>query len=287
MTLAVDVRNLTFRYKTANLFARPSLMRRWPSFLSRVPAPSGGDRETVCKPDETAALAGMDFQVESGSFHGLIGPNGAGKSTLLNIIAGTLHLGRDSLGDVRVLGLPPSASELRRLMSYVPQGIALFPSLTGAENMLLFAGLQGLNRREAQAASDTLIASVGLQSAALKPVSTYSEGMKRRLNLAVGIIHQPQLLILDEPTAGVDPQSRERILQLLRDLHSQGTTIILSTHLLEEPERVCNVVSIVDSGRCIAQRQPGAQRLDGSGAWLRQTFFDLTGTAYREESARA
>jgi ABC-2 type transport system ATP-binding protein len=287
MTLAVDVQNLTFHYRLRGATRGVARWVGWAATLQRSVTGAEARATAPAGSGLVAALTGLSIQVETGAFHGLIGPNGAGKSTLLNLLAGTLPMDRLSEGGVRVLGMLPGSPGLRHRMSYVPQGIALYMALTGLENMVLFAALQGLRRNDALATAQNLLAAVGLESAAQRPVSAYSEGMKRRLNLAVGIIHQPELLILDEPTAGVDPQSRENILELLLSLHSKGTTIILSTHLLEEPERVCTTVSIVDSGRCIAHAQPDRKCVDGSGAWLRQRFFDLTGTAYREEPTHA
>jgi len=232
------------------------------------------------------ALDGMSLSVRVGQFHGLIGPNGAGKSTLIGLLVGTIALPAASREKVRVFGLPAGSHDLRAHIGYVPQGNALYPALSGKENLVLFGRMQGLSGRVAHARAADVLARLGLEASAGRACGHYSEGMKRRLNLGIALVHEPRLLVLDEPTAGVDPQSREHILTHLRELHENGTTLLFSTHLLEEPERVCEEITIVDGGKRVSVCHPSESSADGSGAWLREQFFSLTGMSFREEGCR-
>src|SRR5690606_9705026 len=176
------------------------------------------------------------------------GPNGAGKSTTLSILATLLA---QTSGRVEVAGhaLPGHASQVRRVLGLVPQRIAIYPTLTARENLQYFAALQGLDRRRAGDAIARVLAMVGLDARADEPTLQFSGGMSRRLNLACGILHEPRVILLDEPTVAVDPQARERIYALERQLAAGGAAILHSTHLMEEAERLCDRVVLVDAGR--------------------------------------
>ncbi|MGH7856004.1 MAG: ABC transporter ATP-binding protein [Candidatus Binatia bacterium] len=197
------------------------------------------------------ALDDVTLSVGAGEIVGLLGPNGAGKSTTLSILA-TL-LAADG-GTVRVAGhrLPEGASFVRRSVGLVPQQTAVYPALTAAENLRFFASMHGLGRKAAADAASRALSLVGLEGRAVEPVARFSGGMRRRLNLACGILHRPRILLLDEPTVGVDPQSRERIFDAVAALGRDGTSILYSTHYMEEAERVCDRVVLLDSGRVIA-----------------------------------
>jgi ABC-2 type transport system ATP-binding protein len=197
------------------------------------------------------ALDGVSFEVASGEIVGLLGPNGAGKSTTLSILATLLA---QTSGHVEVAGhaLPAGARRARRALGLVPQRVAVYPTLTARENLAYFAPLQGLERRRAGAAIARALALVGLESRANEPVAEFSGGMARRLNLACGILHGPRVVLLDEPTVGVDPQARERIYALERSLAADGAAILHSTHLMEEAQRLCDRVILLDGGRVIA-----------------------------------
>jgi ABC-2 type transport system ATP-binding protein len=197
------------------------------------------------------ALDRVNFEVAPGEIVALLGPNGAGKSTTLSILATLLE---QTSGHVEVAGHPlPGAARLaRRSLGLVPQRVAVYPALTARENLAYFARLQGLVGRAARAAIDRVLVMVGLETRADEPVASYSGGMARRLNLACGILHEPRVILLDEPTVGVDPQARQRIYELERSLAAGGAAILHSTHLMEEAERLCDRVILLDGGRVIA-----------------------------------
>jgi ABC-2 type transport system ATP-binding protein len=196
------------------------------------------------------AIDDVGLSVSAGEILGLLGPNGAGKTTTLSILATLLAPDR---GEVRIAGfdLRLQSDALRRRLGFIPQSIALYPSLSALQNLELFARVHGLGRG-ARAASIKALEAVGLCDRAGDRVSVLSGGMQRRLNLACGIVHRPEVLLLDEPTVGVDPQSRESILRIVRGLAQEGAAAIYSTHYMEEVERVCDRVLLIDSGRVIA-----------------------------------
>jgi len=198
------------------------------------------------------ALDGLDLDVFRGECLGFLGPNGAGKSTTVRILATLLA---PTSGEVSVLGLDPArrADELRARIGVVPQEIALYEELSARENLAFFARLFGL-------AGDTLRAAVGrgldlagLTDRADDRVQTFSGGMKRRLNIAVALLHGPELVFLDEPTVGVDPQSRNRVFAMVEELRAAGTTLIYTSHQLGEVERLCDRIVILDRGRQVAE----------------------------------
>jgi ABC-2 type transport system ATP-binding protein len=201
------------------------------------------------------ALDGVSFEVHPGEIVALLGPNGAGKSTTLSILATLLE---PTSGDVEVGGhrLPGEARGARQVLGLVPQRVAVYPTLTARENLQYFAALQGLTRRTAPDAIERVLRLVGLEGRADEPTLQFSGGMSRRLNLACGILHEPRVVLLDEPTVAVDPQARERIYELERALAASGAAILHSTHLMEEAERLCDRVVLVDAGRVIASGTP-------------------------------
>jgi linearmycin/streptolysin S transport system ATP-binding protein len=196
-----------------------------------------------------AALDGVSLSVRAGEVVGLLGPNGAGKTTTLSILATLLD---PDAGEVRVDGAAAKPAAMRRKLGFVPQAVALYPSLSGFRNLVLFARIHGLARLQAQEQAIRSLDEVGLADRAHDPVSILSGGMKRRLNLACGMVHGPELLLLDEPTVGVDPQSRERIQLAVRQLAEAGAAVIYSTHYMEEVERICDRALLIDSGRVVA-----------------------------------
>jgi ABC-2 type transport system ATP-binding protein len=200
---------------------------------------------------QTVALDRISIEIAAGDFYGLLGPNGAGKSTLLNILVGYL---RPESGEVTMAGIDilrdPMA--VRRKIGFVPQEIALYDQLTGIENLRLFGALHGLSSRVCSERARELLESAGLFERRNDRVSTYSGGMKRRLNIIASLLHSPEALLCDEPTVGVDPQSRNAIFDFLRQMHGRGVTIVYTTHYMEEAERLCNRIGIVDRGILIA-----------------------------------
>jgi ABC-2 type transport system ATP-binding protein len=198
---------------------------------------------------QVAALDGATFELRHGELLALLGPNGAGKTTLIRAITGRVRLdgGEIRLFD-RVLGGSRTAPEL----GIVPQEIALYPLLTARENLHAFGGLHGLAGKELQQQVDWALERIGLLDRAAEIVKQFSGGMRRRLNIACGVLHRPRVVLLDEPTVGVDPQSRDRIYDMLADLAASGVSLLLTTHHLEEAEARCSRTVIIDHGKAIA-----------------------------------
>jgi ABC-2 type transport system ATP-binding protein len=199
----------------------------------------------------TQALRDVSLEVRDREFFGLLGPNGAGKSTLLNILVGYLkpEKGTVTIGTVDAIARPLDA---RRLIGFVPQEIALYGRLNPLDNLQLFGALQGLNGKQITTRSEELLNAVGLWDRRKDKVSTFSGGMKRRLNIIASLMHAPPLILCDEPTVGVDPQSRNAIFDFLKSLHEAGSTMVYTTHYMEEAERLCTRIAVVDHGQMIA-----------------------------------
>lgn len=206
------------------------------------------------------AVDGVSLRVEPGEVLGLLGPNGAGKSTTINMIVGLL---KPDAGRVE-FDLPgggvgdPAHHAVRAHLGVAPQALALYDELTAHENLAFFGRVYGLRGAALQTRIDELLRDVGLEDRRHSRVSTFSGGMKRRLNLAVAIVHDPALVLLDEPTVGVDPQSRHAIFDLLHGLKRRGRTIVYTTHYMDEAQRLCDRVAIIDHGRILAQDRVGA-----------------------------
>ena len=195
------------------------------------------------------ALDGVSLDLGEGELLALLGPNGAGKTTLIRAIAGRVRL--DS-GDIRVFGRPVARGRTPPELGIVPQEIALYPLMTARENLGVFGRLHGLSGAALARQVDWALSTTALADRADEPVRGFSGGMRRRLNIACGILHQPRIVLLDEPTAGVDPQSRDRIYDTLADLTKQGVSLLLTTHHLEEAEARCSRTVIIDGGKVIA-----------------------------------
>jgi linearmycin/streptolysin S transport system ATP-binding protein len=210
------------------------------------------------------ALDGLAFDVAGGEVVGLLGPNGAGKTTTLSVLA---TLRRPDAGTAAIAGRATDrdSAAVRREIGLVPQTLAVYPTLTARENLRFFARLLGLARSATRAAVERTLVLVGLEERADDVVATFSGGMQRRLNLACGLLHGPRVLLLDEPTVGVDPQSRERIFTTIRAQAAAGAAVLYSTHYMEEAERLCDRVVLVDHGRTVASGTPAAlvRRLGG------------------------
>ncbi len=197
------------------------------------------------------AAEDINFEVKSGEIFGLLGPNGAGKSTTINCISGLLQPTEGSvyINQYSVLG---EGIKAKASLGLVPQDLALYEDLSGQENLNFWGQAYGLSGEKLQQRIQTVLKLVGLDSRAKDLVSTYSGGMKRRLNFACAILHEPKALLLDEPTVGVDPQSREHLLVAVENLKAQGTAVLYTTHYMEEAERVCDRIGIIDHGKIIA-----------------------------------
>jgi len=197
------------------------------------------------------ALKGISFDVNEGEIFGLLGPNGAGKTTTISILAGLIL--QDS-GEVSVAGMDvrKESRRIKQIMGVVPQEIALYEELTGRENLHFWGSLYGLSGSRLKDRTERMLELVELTERADDPVQSYSGGMKRRLNLIVGLLHEPKVVLLDEPTLGIDPQARLKILEIIKNEVSKGTTIIYTTHYLDEAERLCDRIAIIDSGRILS-----------------------------------
>jgi ABC-2 type transport system ATP-binding protein len=201
---------------------------------------------------ERLAVDGVSLSIDAGETYGLLGPNGAGKTTTISMICGLLR--RDG-GEVSVAGRPSDvgATDAKAAIGYVPQDLAIYPDLTARENLRFFGRLQRLGGRELEGRVDEMLALTDLADRANDRVDSFSGGMKRRLNIGIGLLHRPSLLVLDEPTVGVDPQSRNAILSGVADLQRQGMAILYTTHYMEEAERLCDRIGIIDEGRIRAE----------------------------------
>jgi ABC-2 type transport system ATP-binding protein len=197
------------------------------------------------------ALSGVSFGVAKGEMFGLLGPNGAGKTTLLSILSGLMDA---TAGEVLLDGrrLTPRERDMRHLVGIVPQDLAIYPDLTARENLTFFGQLYGLGGADLDGRVRQVLEAVALSDRADDRAGTFSGGMKRRLNLGVSVLHGPQLLFLDEPTTGVDPQSRNHIFEEVRRLNANGMTVIYTSHYMEEVEALCTRVGIIDHGKLIA-----------------------------------
>lgn len=201
---------------------------------------------------EVMAVADLSLRIDAGETYGLLGPNGAGKTTAISLIAGILA---PDGGEIVVAGeaMTVRATRVKRQIGYVPQEVAVYPDLTGRENLRFFARLYGMSRAAARVRGDEVLEVIGLTERAGDKVETYSGGMRRRLNIGIGLLHRPRLLILDEPTVGVDPQSRNAILTSVEALGAEGLAVLYTTHYMEEAERLCDRVGVIDLGRLVAE----------------------------------
>jgi len=200
--------------------------------------------------DNVEAVNGITFNVNQGELFGFLGPNGAGKTTTINMLTG---LARPDSGSIRIAGLDCSANpkSAQHLIGVVPDESNLYPEMTGYDNLCFCASMYGIGKQERRKRAKILLEQFGLQEAANRKFSGYSKGMKRKLTIAAGIIHQPQILFLDEPTTGIDVASARQIRKLISDLSRSGTTIFLTTHYIEEAERLCQRIAFIVNGRIV------------------------------------
>jgi ABC-2 type transport system ATP-binding protein len=228
---------------------------------------------------QRAAVNAVSFSIGQGETVGLLGPNGAGKTTTIAMISG---IARPDGGDVSLGGISvtQNATALKRRVGLVPQDLALYDELSAWANLQLFGGLYGLGSTQLQPRAEAALSLVGLADRSGDRVKTFSGGMKRRLNIAAALLHEPELILLDEPTVGVDPQSRNAIFDNLEELKRRGKTLLYTTHYMEEAERLCDRVLILDHGRVLANETVSHFKQQYSN--LEAAFMQLTGRALRD-----
>jgi ABC-2 type transport system ATP-binding protein len=226
-------------------------------------------------------VKGISFSVNRNEVFGLLGPNGAGKTTTISILCGLFP---PSAGRVIVdgLDLKGDLADIKQIVGVVPQDIALYPTLTGRENLNFYGQMYGLKGKVLKNKIDQWLENFGLTEAANRRVSSYSGGMKRRVNLIAGVLHDPKILFLDEPTVGVDVQSRNVIISHLKDLNSKGTTIIYTSHHMDEAEHFCTKVAIIDYGKIITQGTPDELIKANQAGNLETVFLNLTKRKLRD-----
>lgn len=239
---------------------------------------------------ERIAVDGVSFTVRPGQIFGLLGPNGAGKTTTISCLSGLLQ---PTSGSIRINGFDVVHDGVRARASIgvIPQEVAIYPEISARQNLEYWGAVQGLSGAEIKERIDPMLDRVGLSGRAKEPVKNFSGGMKRRLNIAVGLIHDPKVLLMDEPTVGVDPQSRSHILELIRERAQAGVAILYTTHYMSEAEELCDQLAIIDHGKVIAQgtleellARAGdvIQRASVPEPSLERLFIHLTGSALRE-----
>jgi len=230
------------------------------------------------------AVNGVSFTIDKAEIFGLLGPNGAGKTTTIRILSTVLQPDR---GDVTIGGysVRDNADSVRRRIGVCPQELALYADLSALDNLVFFGRMAGLSGKEARAQAMANLELMGLTERAKGKVDKFSGGMKRRINLAIALMGHPELLFLDEPTVGIDPQSRNNIYETIEGLRDGGMTILYTTHYMEEANRLCNRVAIMDGGKIIAMDTPYALKSQiGSPeqATLEDVFLRLTGRSLRD-----
>ena len=228
------------------------------------------------------AVDHLSISVEAGEVFGLLGPNGAGKTTTINILVGLLE---PTSGTVSVMGLDVlrESSRIKEMIGVCPQEPAFFPYLTGRENVMLMGNLHGMPGKDLKERTDELLEKVGLGEASGRRAGKYSGGMIRRTSLAMALINDPEVAFLDEPTVGLDPQSRRATWGLIRGLGDRGRTVVLTTHYIEEAEALADRVGVIDNGRLIALDTPRALMEKHGAGNLEEVFIELTGRKIREE----
>lgn len=220
---------------------------------------------------ETDAVQGLTFQISRGEFFGILGPNGAGKTTTIGILSGLIEPsgGRITIDGFDLFSKP---IEAKARLGLVPQSFALYPTLSARDNLVFFGRIYGLKGKHLRERIARVLEIVELTDRANQTVATFSNGMKRRLNIAAGLLHEPEILILDEPTVGVDTQSRNAILESINSLNKSGVTVLYTTHYIEEAQRLCDRVAIIDQGRIIALDSPACLIQDLGKGMIRMEF---------------
>ena len=230
------------------------------------------------------AVDDVSFSIRRKEIFGLLGPNGAGKTTTIRMLSTVLN---PDEGDVAIGGysVARESDRVREIIGVCPQELALYPELSARDNLVFFGRMAGLSRREASEASNENLERVGLRDRARDKVDKFSGGMKRRVNIAIALMSRPQLLFLDEPTVGIDPQSRFHIFETVETLRDEGLTVLYTTHYMEEADRLCDRLGVMDNGRVIrlgSPRELKSEIGDPAEVSLESVFLELTGRNLRD-----
>ena len=234
-------------------------------------------------PDQPGLFSHFNLRVEAGERFGLFGPNGAGKTTLMNLMTGLLTT---SSGTIRLFGheMKKHQRRINKLFGYIPQDFAFYQELSPVENLSFFGAWSGMTGPAIRKRTRELLDILGLVAVRHKKVQQFSGGMKRRVNLAIGVIHQPRLLFLDEPTVGVDVQTRHAIVNYLKQLNENGTTLIYTSHQLSEAEELCDTIALIDEGRIITHEALDSLLSKHRQEGLEALFLELTGKNFRDQN---
>lgn len=226
-------------------------------------------------------LSDLNLTVARGESFGLFGPNGAGKTTLISLITGLIDYRK---GEVKILGkeIQSNRKEVRSRFGYVPQSLSYYEELSPLHNLDYFGAMMGLSQSKINKRTDELLDVLGLSQVKNKPIKTFSGGMKRRVNLAIGVIHEPEIIFLDEPTVGVDVQTRHAIIAYLKKLNAGGTTLFYTSHHLSEAQELCDTVALMDMGEIVAHDKLGELLSSHQQQGLEGLFLELTGKAFRD-----
>ena len=234
------------------------------------------------KGSEIFSVSDLNLEINEGDIFGLLGPNGAGKTTLISMLSSLLKPTSGSF-TINDLNYKDHQKELKQLIGTVPQEYALYPTLTALENLMYFGSMYGIQKSDLKSDIHDHLETLGLSDFASKKIKTFSGGMKRRINLIAGILHDPKVLFLDEPTVGVDVQSRNVIIKHLKELNEKGTTIIYTSHHLNEAEEFCTKVAIIDHGKIVCEGEPKKLISEHENArHLEDVFLEKTGKALRD-----
>ncbi len=228
----------------------------------------------------TPFISNFNLQIAEGERFGLFGPNGAGKTTLMNLMTGLLSF---SVGSIKLLGneIKKHDKSINKLFGFIPQDLSLYQELSPVENLEFFGAWSGLHKHEIKTRTKDLLGILGLAEVRDTPVQKFSGGMKRRVNLAIGVVCNPQILFLDEPTVGVDVQTRFAIIDYLKELNKNGTTLIYTSHQLSEAEGLCKKIALIDEGKIIAHDDLDTLLAQYRQDGLEGLFLKLTGKNYR------
>jgi ABC-2 type transport system ATP-binding protein len=227
------------------------------------------------------SINNLNLDVAEGERFGLFGPNGAGKTTLMNCMTGLLNYQQ---GSIKLFGneVKKNRKKINKFFGFVPQDFSFYQELSPIENLAFFGAWSGMNKQEIKNKSAEILEVLGLTDVCNKQVQKFSGGMKRRVNLAIGLIHSPRILFLDEPTVGVDVHTRQAIISYLKDVNEKGTTLIYTSHQLSEAEELCDRIALMDGGKIIVHGSLNQLLSDHREAGLEGLFIHLTGTMYRD-----